>query len=114
MKRAAVNELSGPARRLLLIRSPRVCGGRLRTDGIRITVAQISLWYRQDCNPEEITELYPHLIAAEVYTSLAYYHVNREEIETDLASEQKEPQFRDITQPLILGLHLFVTHFSNT
>ncbi|HHC24786.1 MAG TPA: DUF433 domain-containing protein [Desulfobacterales bacterium] len=75
-----------------IVRSPNVCGGRLRIEGSRITVAQIALWYRQGYNPEEITELYPHLTPAQVYTALAYYHINREDIESDLASEEKEAE----------------------
>jgi len=76
----------------LLVRSPNVCGGRLRIEGTRITVAQIALWYMQGYNPEEITELYPHLTPAQVYTALAYYHANRETVESDLASEEKEAE----------------------
>jgi len=38
--------------------------------------------------PEEIALEYPHLTLAQVHAALAYYHVNREEIEADLAQEQ--------------------------
>ena len=38
--------------------------------------------------PEEIALEYPHLTLAQVHAALTYYHVNREEIETDLAEEQ--------------------------
>lgn len=77
---------------IFLVRSPNVCGGRLRIDGTRITVAQIAIWYKQGYTPEEITELYPHLTPAQVYTALAYFHANREIVETDLASEEKEAE----------------------
>jgi hypothetical protein len=30
---------------------------------------------------------YPHLTLAQVHAALAYYHVNRDEIETDIAEE---------------------------
>lgn len=76
----------------LLVRTPNVCGGRLRIDGTRVTVNQIVVWYRQGYNPEEITELYPHLNLAQIYTALAYYHANREETEADLDSEEKEAE----------------------
>jgi uncharacterized protein (DUF433 family) len=76
----------------LLVRTPNVCGGHLRIEGTRITVVQIALWYRQGYNPEEIAEIYPHLTLAQIYTALAYYHANREEIEADLASEEKESE----------------------
>jgi uncharacterized protein (DUF433 family) len=74
----------------LLVRSPDVCGGRLRINGTRMTVHQLVVWYKQGYNPEEIADQYPQLTLAQVYTALAYYHANREEIEADLAAEKIE------------------------
>ena len=37
--------------------------------------------------PEEIALEYPHLTLAHVHAALAYYHVNRDEIEADIAQE---------------------------
>jgi uncharacterized protein (DUF433 family) len=76
----------------LLARSPGVCGGRLRIEGTRITVNQIVVWYKQGYNAEEIADQYPHLTLAQVYTALAYYHANREEVEAELATEQEEAE----------------------
>lgn len=75
---------------ILLVRSPDVCGGRLRINGTRITVNQVVVWYKQGSTPEEIADQYPHLTLAQVYTALAYYHANREEIEADLEAEKVE------------------------
>ena len=74
----------------LLVRSPDVCGGRLRINGTRVTVNQLVVWYKQGYTPEEITDQYPHLTLAQVYTALAYYHANREEIEVELSAEKIE------------------------
>jgi uncharacterized protein (DUF433 family) len=74
----------------LLVRSPDVCGGRLRIDGTRMTVNQLVVWYKQGYTPEEISDQYSHLTLAQVYTALAYYHANQEEIEVDLAAEKIE------------------------
>jgi uncharacterized protein (DUF433 family) len=74
----------------MLVRSPDVCGGRLRLDGTRITVHQIVTWYKQGYSPEEIADQYPHTTLAHVYAALAYYHANREEIEHELAIEDTE------------------------
>jgi len=74
----------------LLARSPDVCGGRLRINGTRTTVNQLVVWYKQGYVPEEMADQYPHLTLAQVYTALAYYHANREEIEADLAAETIE------------------------
>ncbi len=75
----------------LLVSSPDVCGGRLRIDGTRITIHQIAALYKQGFGAEEIADQYPHLTLAQVYTALAHYHANLEEIEADLAAESQEP-----------------------
>ena len=75
-----------------LVSTPGICGGRLRIEGTRITVNQIVVLYKQGYSPEEIAEQYPHLTLAQVYTALAYYHANREEIEMALAAERSEAE----------------------
>jgi len=74
----------------LLVSSADVCGGRLRIDGTRITVNQIATLYKQGYNAEDIADQYSHLTMAQIYAALAYYHANQEEIEADLAAEEKE------------------------
>jgi uncharacterized protein (DUF433 family) len=74
----------------LLVTSPDVCGGRLRIEGTRITANQIVVWYKKGSSPEEIAEMYPNLTLAQVYTALAYYHANKEAVETELAAEIEE------------------------
>jgi uncharacterized protein (DUF433 family) len=74
----------------LLVSSPDVCGGRLRIEGTRITVNQIAVCYKQGLSPEEIADRYSHLSLAQVYTALAYYHANRDEVEADLIAEKEE------------------------
>ena len=73
-----------------LVSSPNVCGGRLRIEGTRITVNQIVTLYKQGYTPEEIADQYSHLSFAQVYTALAYFHANKEEIEADLDAEKEE------------------------
>jgi uncharacterized protein (DUF433 family) len=74
----------------LLVRSPGVCGGKLRIDGTRITVLQVASLYRQGMTAEGIGEQYPHLALAQVYAALAYYHANRVEVDAELAAEAEE------------------------
>jgi len=50
----------------LLVRSPSVCGGKLRIEGTRITLLQIATLYRQGMTAEEIAEQCPHLTLAQV------------------------------------------------
>lgn len=71
----------------LLSRSPSICGGRIRIDGTRITVHQIVTCYQRGLTPEEIVEQYPHINLAQTYAALAYYHANRDEIDSELEAE---------------------------
>jgi uncharacterized protein (DUF433 family) len=70
----------------MLVKSPDVCGGRIRLGGTRITVDRIATLYKQGQSPEDIAQTYPQLSLSQVYAALAYYHANREEIETALTA----------------------------
>jgi uncharacterized protein (DUF433 family) len=76
----------------LIDQSPEIRGGRPRIAGTGVTVRRIVGWYKLGLNPEEIADQVPHLSLAQVYAALAYYHANREEIETDLAAEMAEAE----------------------
>lgn len=43
-------------------------------------------------SPEEIVAEIPHLTLAQIYAALAYYHANREEVESDIAAEEVEAE----------------------
>ncbi len=70
----------------MLVRTPDVCGGKLRIDGTRITVHRVATLYKQGQSGEDIAQTYPHLSLGQVYAALAYYHANREEIDSALAA----------------------------
>ena len=72
----------------LIDRDPRIRGGRPKVAGTGLTVSRIAGWYKMGMTPEEIALEYPHLSLAQVHAALAYYHVNRDEIEADLGQEQ--------------------------
>jgi uncharacterized protein (DUF433 family) len=74
----------------LLIRTSDVCGGRIRIDGTRITVHRIAVLYKQGQHAEDIAQSYPHLSLSQIYTALAYYHANRDEIDAELAAADVE------------------------
>lgn len=76
----------------LLVASPDKCGGRLRLEGTRITVNQIVICYLQGFSAEEIADQYLHLSLAQIYTALAYYHANTQEIDTALERERAEAE----------------------
>lgn len=74
----------------LLVKTPGICGGKVRIDGTRITIHRIAVLYKQGQNAEEIARTYPHLSLGQIYTALAYYHANRDEVEAELAQEDDE------------------------
>ena len=69
----------------MLVKTPNICGGRLRIDGTRITVQRIATLYKQGQTAEDIVQTYPHLSYSQVYVTLAYYHENQAQIEVKLA-----------------------------
>ncbi len=73
----------------LITRSPDIRGNRPRIAGTGVTVRRIAAWYKLGYSPEEIAENWPHISLAQVYGALAYYHLNQQEIEDDLAEESR-------------------------
>ena len=72
----------------LIVRSPDIRGGRPRVAGSGVTVRRIVGWYRLGLNAEEIAARIGHITVGQAYAALAYYHANREEIDTDLETEE--------------------------
>ena len=82
-----------------LVRSPEVCGGRLRIDGTRMTVNQIVVMHRQGLSAADIVERYPQRTLSEIYTVLAWYHANKREFDKELADEAAEVARLEAEQP---------------
>jgi uncharacterized protein (DUF433 family) len=70
-----------------LVRTPEVCGGRLRIDGTRMTVNQIVTLHNQGLTAPQIVEQYPRRTLSEIFTVLAWYHANKPEFDKELADE---------------------------
>jgi uncharacterized protein (DUF433 family) len=73
----------------LIVRDPEIRGGRPRLAGTGVTVSRVVGWYRLGSSPEEIADRFGHLTLAQVHAALAYFHANREEVEADLAAEER-------------------------
>lgn len=80
----AVQTLEG-----LIIRDPKLRGGRPIIAGTGVTVRTIVGYYKLGLTPEETADEMG-LGLAGVYTALAYYHLNRDEIEADIAANGEE------------------------
>jgi uncharacterized protein (DUF433 family) len=74
----------------MLVKTPEVCGGRIRIDGTRITVHRIATLYQQGQSAEEITQTYPQLSLGQIYAAFAYYHANRDEVDAELAADDAQ------------------------
>ena len=76
----------------LIMCSSDIRGGRPRVAGTGVTVQRIVGWYKLGLSPEEIAEELGHLTLAQVHAALAYYHANREEIESAIANDETEAE----------------------
>ena len=70
-----------------LVRTPGVCGGRLRIDGTRMTVNQIVSMHKRGLNTGQIVEQYPQRTLGEIYTVLAWYYAHKDAFDDELAAE---------------------------
>ncbi|MBC6423076.1 MAG: DUF433 domain-containing protein [Hormoscilla sp. SP5CHS1] len=74
----------------LIDRHPGIHGGGPIIAGTGVTVRRIVIWYKQGLRAEEIAARIGHLTVGQVYAALAYYHVNRDDIDADIAAEEAE------------------------
>ena len=72
----------------LIERSPEIREGRPCIAGTGVTVRRIAGWYNLGLTPEEIAARIDHLTLAQIHAALAYYHANRDEIDSDIAAEE--------------------------
>lgn len=74
----------------LVTRSIDANNSRPMISGTRTSVSRVIVLYKQGAGAEEIARRMSHLNLAQVYAALAYYHINRDEIESDLAEADAE------------------------
>ena len=74
----------------LITQKPGLHGGRPVIADTGVTVQRIVVWYKLGLMPEEIAERIGHLSLAQVYAALAYYHANREAVDSEIADEDAE------------------------
>jgi len=72
----------------LIERSPEIRRGRPCIAGTGVTVRRIAGWHNLGLTPEEIAAKIEHLTLAQIHAALAYYHANRNEIDSDIAAEE--------------------------
>ncbi len=74
----------------LLTHSPEVRHDRVRVAGTGITVHRVAVLSNLGHSPEEIVRKYKHLTLAGVHAALAYYHANREQVDSEIAADWEE------------------------
>lgn len=74
----------------LIERRPEIRGGRPCVAGTGVTVQRIVGWYKLGLNPEEIADRIGHLSLAQVHAAIAYYHANKDEMESSIAAGEVE------------------------
>ncbi|MFN0171450.1 MAG: DUF433 domain-containing protein [Bryobacteraceae bacterium] len=82
---AAVTEIGS-----LISRHPEIRGGRPCIAGTGVSVRRIAVLHNTGEAPEEIASNFGHLSLAQVHAALAYYYVNKSEIDADLEAEERE------------------------
>ena len=67
-----------------------VCGGRACIAGHRIRVMDVVVLHEmRGMSPEEVAYQYPSTTLADVYSALAYYFDNREEIREEFRKDEQ-------------------------
>ena len=65
-----------------IVKVEGVCGGQAVIEGTRIAVWHIvEYYYKTGMSVEEIVAEWDYLTPAQIFSALAYYHDNREEID---------------------------------
>jgi uncharacterized protein (DUF433 family) len=68
-----------------VVHNPRILDGEPTLDGTRVPVRTVAEASRLGMTVNEIVDAYPMLDRAAVETALAYYRLNRDEIERHIA-----------------------------
>lgn len=82
----------------LIITDPQLHGGRPIIAGTGVTVRTIVGYYKLGYTPEE-TAAEMGLELAGVYAALAYYHLNRQEIEADITANSEQAVKQEFGDP---------------
>ncbi len=81
----------------LVIRDPDLRGGRPIIAGTGVTVRTVVGYYKLGMTPEEIADEMGIALSG-VYGALAYYHLNREEIEADIQANSEAAVMKSLSR----------------
>ena len=72
----------------MIVRTPGILGGKPHIRGHRVGVHRVAGWWKRGLSIEEISEELSTLSSAEIFAALAYYHLNKAEIDGYLEDER--------------------------
>src|SRR6266478_3456989 len=72
----------------MIVRTPNIIGGKPHIRGHRVGVHRVAGWWKLGRSIEEIAQELPTLSSAEIFAALAYYHLNKGEIDGYLEDER--------------------------
>ena len=72
----------------MIVRTPGILGGKPHVRGHRVGVHRVAGWWKRGLSIEEIGEELPTLSPAEIFAALAYYHLNKPEVDGYLEEER--------------------------
>jgi uncharacterized protein (DUF433 family) len=78
----------------LIIKDPKLRGGRPIIAGTGVTVRTIVGYYKMGLTPEETADQMD-LDLASVYAALTYYHLNQDDIEADVLAHSEDALDQD-------------------
>ena len=81
----------------LVIQDPELRGARPIIAGTGVTVRTVAGYYKLGVTPEEIADEMGIALSS-VYGALAYYHLNRGEIEADIRSNSEEAVMKSLSR----------------
>lgn len=74
----------------MIVQTPGICSGQPRIAGTRIKVKHVYTWVEQmQMTPAQVVAEYPHLNLDQIHAALAYYSSHVDEIQQDIANEEK-------------------------
>ena len=72
----------------MIVRTPGVIGGKPHIRGHRVGVHRVAGWWKRGLSIEEIGQELSTLSPADIFAALAYYHLNKAEIDGYLEEER--------------------------
>jgi uncharacterized protein (DUF433 family) len=73
-----------------IVRVPGVIGGEPTIQGTRISVRSVVEYYRIYGDVKELCRAWPHVRRSDIEEALAYYQVNKDEIERYIAENNAD------------------------